>query len=101
MDLLELKKAGLVDRADKYQALLNSIADDIRGKHHRRVQRQNEMTTMNATLASLSTKQKYLNDQIDSYNVYIDQSLASIQKKRYSLTSWAPRLGKELKRRIQ
>jgi len=36
---------------------------------------------MHASLASLRGKQKYLDDQIKSYHVYIDQSMAGIQKK--------------------
>lgn len=36
---------------------------------------------MEGTLASLRSKKTYLNDQIRSYHEYIDQSMASIQKK--------------------
>jgi Ras GTPase-activating-like protein IQGAP2/3 len=36
---------------------------------------------MHATLASLKDKKRYLEDQIKSYHVYIDQSMAGIQKK--------------------
>ena len=53
----------------------NSLTD------HRRVQRQAELQSMHASLASLHGKQKYLEDQIKSYHVYIDQSMAGIQKK--------------------
>ncbi|KAK4049279.1 iqgap- protein [Microbotryomycetes sp. JL201] len=80
-DILQLRQIGVISKADKYQALLDSIAHDIRSKHHRRVQRQNEIATMQATLTTLRTKKKYLEDQIQSYHVYIDQSMASIQKK--------------------
>ncbi|KAM0790472.1 hypothetical protein ACM66B_003348 [Microbotryomycetes sp. NB124-2] len=80
-DILQLRQKGVISKADKYQALLDSIAHDIRSKHHRRVQRQNEISTMQATLTTLRNKKKYLEDQIQSYHVYIDQSMASIQKK--------------------
>ncbi|GAA5905227.1 hypothetical protein JCM6882_003721 [Rhodosporidiobolus microsporus] len=80
-DIVELRKLGLVSREDKYQAILNSIAKDIRNKRHRRVQRQNELQTMHSTLTSLKEKKRYLDDQINSYHVYIDQSMAGIQKK--------------------
>ncbi|GAA5865578.1 hypothetical protein JCM8547_007655 [Rhodosporidiobolus lusitaniae] len=80
-DIVQLRKLGLVSREDKYQAILNAIAHDIRSKHHRRVQRQNELQTMHATLTSLKDKKRYLDDQIKSYHVYIDQSMAGIQKK--------------------
>ncbi|GAA6013146.1 hypothetical protein JCM10207_006185 [Rhodosporidiobolus poonsookiae] len=80
-DIVQLRKMGSVSRSDKYQAILNAIARDIRGKHQRRVQRQNELQTMHATLKSLQEKKRYLDDQIKSYHVYIDESMKGIQKK--------------------
>ncbi|GAA6039162.1 hypothetical protein JCM8097_000443 [Rhodosporidiobolus ruineniae] len=80
-DIVQLRKLGLVSRDDKYQAILNAIAHDIRSKHHRRVQRQHELQTMHGTLSSLKDKKRYLDDQIKSYHDYIDQSMAGIQKK--------------------
>ncbi|GAA5998808.1 Iqg1p [Rhodotorula paludigena] len=80
-DIVQLRQIGLVSKADKYQAILNAIAHDIRSKHHRRVQRQNELQTMHATLTSVHDKRRYLADQIKSYHEYIDQSMAGIQKK--------------------
>ncbi|GAA5964914.1 hypothetical protein JCM21900_000018 [Sporobolomyces salmonicolor] len=80
-DIVQLRQIGLVSRADRYQAILNAIAHDIRSKHHRRVQRQNELQSMHASLASLNQKERYLEDQIRSYHVYIDKSMAGIQKK--------------------
>ncbi|GAA6016992.1 hypothetical protein JCM11491_006122 [Sporobolomyces phaffii] len=80
-DIVQLRQIGLVSKVDKYQAILNAIALDIRNKHHRRVQRQAELQSMHASLASLHGKQRYLEDQIKSYHVYIDQSMAGIQKK--------------------
>ncbi|CEQ42089.1 SPOSA6832_03856, partial [Sporobolomyces salmonicolor] len=80
-DIVQLRQIGLVSRADRYQAILNAIAHDIRSKHHRRVQRQNELQSMHASLASLNQKERYLEDQIRSYHVYIDKSMAGLQKK--------------------
>ncbi|GAA5972838.1 hypothetical protein JCM11641_003965 [Rhodosporidiobolus odoratus] len=80
-DILQLRKLGRVSRDDKYQAILNAIANDIRSKHHRRVQRQNELQTMHRTLNTVKEKKRYLDDQIKSYHVYIDQSMSNIQKK--------------------
>ncbi|GAA5820379.1 hypothetical protein JCM10212_002727 [Sporobolomyces blumeae] len=80
-DIVQLRQLGLVSKADKYQAILNAIALDIRNKHHRRVQRQAELQSMHASLSSLHGKQRYLEDQIKSYHVYIDQSMQGIQKK--------------------
>ncbi|GAA6050880.1 hypothetical protein JCM3770_005753 [Rhodotorula araucariae] len=80
-DIFKLRETGLVSRGDKYQAILNAIARDIRSKHHRRVQRQQELQTMHATLAALRDNNRYLSDQIQSYHNYINQSMAGIQKK--------------------
>lgn len=49
---------------------------------HRRLQRQHELSTLRDTLTSLREKKGYVQDQISSYHVYIDQSMSSIQKKR-------------------
>lgn len=50
---------------------------------HRRIQRSAEIQTMHDTLTSLRSKKTYLVDQIRSYHEYIDQSMASIQRKSY------------------
>ncbi|KAM0752532.1 hypothetical protein T439DRAFT_287203 [Meredithblackwellia eburnea MCA 4105] len=80
-DIVQLRKEGLVNRGDKYQALLDAIASDITNKGRRRVQRQNELSTMHSALASLKDKKKSLDDQKDFYNNYIKESMTSIQKK--------------------
>ncbi|SCV68238.1 BQ2448_359 [Microbotryum intermedium] len=80
-DVVALRRTGMISSEDKYQAILNAIASDIRSKHHRRVQRANELSTMQATLTSLRDKKRYLLEQTKSYHVYIDSSMASIQKK--------------------
>ncbi|SGY18090.1 BQ5605_C015g07977 [Microbotryum silenes-dioicae] len=80
-DVVALRRTGVISSEDKYQAILNAIASDIRSKHHRRVQRANELSTMQATLTSLRDKKRYLLEQTKSYHVYIDSSMASIQKK--------------------
>lgn len=38
---------------------------------------------MHATLLGLQEKKQYYTEQLDSYHVYIDQSMAGIQRKRY------------------
>jgi len=107
VDIVNLRQTGLVPRRGESQAILDGIARDIRSKRasfsphlvsrcwvkgltrwlrsladHRRVQREQELHTMHATLASLRDNMRYLGDQITSYHVYIDQSMAGIQKKR-------------------
>lgn len=47
----------------------------------RRTERNAELQTIRATLNSLAVKRRYLEDQIKSYNTYINESMASIQKK--------------------
>lgn len=50
----------------------------------KRIRRQNEIATMHATLVGLREKKQYYTEQIRSYHVYIDQSMAGLQKKRYA-----------------
>lgn len=80
-DILHLRQLGLVRKDDKYQSILNGIAHDMRSKHQKRIRRQNEITTMHATLVALREKKQYYTEQIRSYHVYIDQSMAGLQKK--------------------
>ncbi|KAK4704775.1 Ras GTPase-activating-like protein IQGAP2/3, partial [Phenoliferia sp. Uapishka_3] len=80
-DVVQLRSQGVVNRADKYQAILDAIALDISSKGRRRVQRQAELSSMHAALTSLRDKKKSLDDQKDSYYSYIRESMTSIQKK--------------------
>lgn len=101
-DVIALKKAGLVSDADKYQAILNAIAFDIRSKRasafsflfssqlvltfcadNRRVQRQQELSTMRSTLASLDAKKRNLDETIGEYNKFMEASMKTIQKAPY------------------
>ncbi|GAA5869494.1 hypothetical protein JCM3774_001467 [Rhodotorula dairenensis] len=80
-DILRLRQTGLVRKDDKYQSILNGIAHDMRSKHQRRIRRQREIATMHATLLGLQDKKQYYTEQLNSYHVYIDQSMAGIQRK--------------------
>lgn len=51
------------------------------------MQRRNELGTLRNTLSSLTDKKRYLNGQIKSYHVYIEQSMASAQKNKSVLPS--------------
>lgn len=80
-NMIELERLGRVSRANKYQDMLNAIAIDIRNKHRKRIQRHNEKMAMNVTLSNLGEKKKYVEEQINSYNSYIDASMQTMQKK--------------------
>ena len=88
-NLIQLESAGRVSRHNHYQDLLNAIAIDIRTKHRRRVQRAREVEGVRATLAALDEKSGWLDQQLKSYNDYIEQAMVTLQrtkgKKRFLL----------------
>lgn len=84
--LLELEKQGKVTREDGYQGILNAIAGDVRSKHRKRLQRQQELESMAEALKHLSERKKYYEEQIKSYNNYIEAAMNTMQRgKRYAM----------------
>jgi Ras GTPase-activating-like protein IQGAP2/3 len=81
-NILTLERAGRISRHNQYQDLLNAIAVDIRTKHRRRVQRARELEGVRATLSALDEKAHYLDQQLKSYNDYIEQAMITLQNKR-------------------
>ena len=79
-NLIQLESAGRVSRHNHYQDLLNAIAVDIRTKHRRRVQRAREVEGVRATLAALDEKSGWLDQQLKSYNDYIEQAMVTLQR---------------------
>ena len=73
-----------VSRHNHYQEVLNAIACDIRQKHRRRLDRQREVESTRATLAQLDAKAGFLEDQLHSYNDYIEQCLHTLASKKGS-----------------
>ncbi|KAI0796795.1 hypothetical protein C8Q75DRAFT_710102 [Abortiporus biennis] len=78
--LLELEKRGKINRDDGYQGILNAIAGDVRSKNRRRVQRQHEKETMQETLKAVAARRKRFEEQIDSYNNYVETAMANMQR---------------------
>ncbi|THY36173.1 putative ras GTPase activating protein [Aureobasidium pullulans] len=81
-NILLLEQHGKVNRHNQYQDLLNAIAIDIRTKHRRRVQRTRELEGVRATLTQLDSKASYLDEQLQSYNDYIEQAMITLQNKK-------------------
>ncbi|KAF2469000.1 ras GTPase activating protein-like protein [Lindgomyces ingoldianus] len=81
-NILQLERAGRISRHNQYQELLNVIAIDIRTKHRRRIQRAKELEGVRATLSALDEKAHYLDQQLKSYNDYIEQAMITLQNKR-------------------
>lgn len=78
--LLELEKQGKVTRNDGYQGILNAIAHDVRSKHRMRLQRQQEIENMVEALRHLNERKKYFEEQINSYNSYVEVAMATMQR---------------------
>lgn len=81
-NVMRLEHMGRISKHNFYQDVLNAIALDIRTKSRRRVQRQRELEGVRATLGNLHQKAKYLEQQRKSYDDYIEQAMATLQKNK-------------------
>ncbi|CED83182.1 iq domain-containing protein-containing [Phaffia rhodozyma] len=77
----QLEGEGIITRADGYQAILNSIAYDIRTKNRRQIQRTHELKSMEEIFQKLDTRKKDLEEQIEIYNAHNAQSISNLQSK--------------------
>lgn len=80
--VLELEAMGKISREDNYQELLNSIAVDIKMKRNKRMSREREMDGIHQTLSSLAEKEEYLQNQLKTYNDYIEQAMSTLQTRK-------------------
>ena len=78
-NIVNLDKMGKITRQNGYQDLLNSIATDIRTKHRRRIQRQNELESTRHILAQMEEKAEYLREQLANYEAVIEQNKKTMQ----------------------
>lgn len=81
-NMVQLQRAGRISPHNNYQDLLNAIAIDIRTKHRRRMERAREMEGVRTTLAALDEKAHFLEQQLKSYNDYIEQAMVTLQSKK-------------------
>jgi Ras GTPase-activating-like protein IQGAP2/3 len=81
-NIVRLEKFGRISRHNYYQDVLNAIAVDIRTKHRRRIQRQRELEGVRLTLGNLNEKAVWLEQQLKSYNDYIEQAMVTLQNKK-------------------
>ncbi|CAL5872622.1 uncharacterized protein PFLUO_LOCUS6888 [Penicillium psychrofluorescens] len=81
-NILRLEQTGKINRHNYYQDLLNAIAIDIRTKHRRRIQRERELEGSRLTSARLNDQATYLEQQLKTYNDYIEQAMITLQNKK-------------------
>lgn len=81
-NILHLEQTDKIRRNNHYQDLLNAIAIDIRTKHRRRIQRQRELEGARLTLGRLHDQAVYLDQQLKTYNDYIEQAMVTLQNKK-------------------
>lgn len=79
-NLLELENQQKISRKDGFQGILNAIAGDVRSKHRKRLQRQQEMESMNEALRQLAERKKFCEEQLDSYHNYVETAMNTMQK---------------------
>lgn len=78
--LLALEQLGKVSRDDNFQGILNAIASDVRSKHRKRLQRQQEMASMREALKQLKERKQYFEEQIAHYHHYVDSAMTTMQR---------------------
>ncbi|KAJ8482250.1 hypothetical protein ONZ45_g15020 [Pleurotus djamor] len=78
--LLDLESRGKISRNDGFQGILNAIAVDVRSKHRKRLQRQQEMESMNQALRDLSERKRSYEEQINSYHSYVESAISTMSK---------------------
>ncbi|KAI1474467.1 hypothetical protein F4774DRAFT_336461 [Daldinia eschscholtzii] len=81
-NIMHLEQMGRITKHNYYQDILNAIALDIRTKSRRRIQRQRELEGVRLTLGNLHEKAEYLEQQRKSYDDYIEQAMATLQKNK-------------------
>ncbi|EAW11393.1 putative Ras GTPase activating protein [Aspergillus clavatus NRRL 1] len=81
-NILQLEHTGKIRRDNHYQDLLNAIAIDIRTKHRRRIQRERELESARLTLGRLNDQAAWLEQQLKTYNDYIEQAMITLQNKK-------------------
>lgn len=81
-NIVGLEQSGRITRRSNYQDILNEIAIDIRTKHRRRIQRQRELEGVRLTLDRLHDQTVYLEQQLKTYNDYIEQAMITLQNKK-------------------
>ncbi|OOF96051.1 hypothetical protein ASPCADRAFT_207399 [Aspergillus carbonarius ITEM 5010] len=81
-NILRLEQTGKIRRDNYYQDLLNAIAIDIRTKHRRRIQRERELDSARMTLTRLNDQAIWLEQQLKTYNDYIEQAMVTLQNKK-------------------
>ena len=79
-NILDLERLGKITREDNFQGILNAIAGDVRSKHRKRIQRQQEMKNMREALRQLAERRKAFLEQIDSYHKYVESAMETMQK---------------------
>lgn len=77
----DLEYKGVITQSDGYQEILNSIANDIRTKNRKQIQRAKDLKSMQNALSHLEEKKTGLEEQIQMYNAHNAQSISNMQDK--------------------
>jgi Ras GTPase-activating-like protein IQGAP2/3 len=77
---MSLVENGKLNKDDKFQRLLVSIASDIKEKHRLRQRRRVDLRAMSDAHAQLKDKGEKFEEQIQSYHDYIDTGMSKLQQ---------------------
>ncbi|XP_071452887.1 ras GTPase-activating-like protein IQGAP2 [Hetaerina americana] len=84
-NLNKLELEGFVSQDNHYQTVLTAIAKDICNRGKYRQIRQKELQSLRVTMASLDTKAKFYEEQVNYYNQYIQKCLENLNAGKRSV----------------
>jgi len=70
-NIKSLENEGLISKSDNYASFLRDIALEVANRNEIRDQQRKEIKRLTKTLTNLRKHQKYLNEQIQQYNEYL------------------------------
>ncbi|KAL7632218.1 UNVERIFIED_CONTAM: hypothetical protein RMT77_017468 [Armadillidium vulgare] len=77
-NLRRLENRGIATRANNYQTLLNSVAQDIVNQGHHRIARRNELNKLVTVCQKLIEKESFYKEQLMSYYSYLNTCLTNL-----------------------
>lgn len=77
-NLKKLERLDLVSAVDHYQDIVTAIAHDINMQDKHRLQRREQLESLQETLNQLDAKRKEYNEQLEKYREYLEHCLDNL-----------------------
>jgi hypothetical protein len=77
-NLKKLEELGLVSAQDHYQDVVTAIAHDINMQDKHRLQRREQLESLQETFNQLEARRKEYNEQLEKYREYLEHCLDNL-----------------------